>query len=226
MNKQKEMLFPLPIGNISSDKSKEIFVLGENIKLDLTLVRDLNYTEDYCFSGWRLSNSEKTYNKIIDFIEEIETLSSQSEEIVYAVFNFVRKNGIDNRTFTEKIDEKASTKFLDVEIVSEIFDDIINTIEEYRTRTNSENELNRCVVKWYPDSVNTMFYDKNNQLQRSNWFIAVSIDKIPTYVYETHFDKIVFIGVNETWKEIVQKTDVAEDIARELISKTECLGWS
>lgn len=226
MNKQKEMLFPLPIGNISSDKSKEIFVLGENIKLDLTLVRVLNYTEDYCFSGWRLSNSEKTYNKIIDFIEEIETLSSQSEEIVYAVFNFVRKNGIDNRTFTEKIDEKASTKFLDVEIVSEIFDDIINTIEEYRTRTNSENELNRCVVKWYPDSVNTMFYDKNNQLQRSNWFIAVSIDKIPTYVYETHFDKIVFIGVNETWKEIVQKTDVAEDIARELISKTEYIGWS
>ena len=68
MNKQKEMLFPLPIGNISSDKSKEIFVLGENIKLDLTLVRVLNYTEDYCFSGWRLSNSEKTYNKIIDFI--------------------------------------------------------------------------------------------------------------------------------------------------------------
>lgn len=226
MNKQKEMLFPLPIGNISSDKSKEIFVLGENIKLDLTLVRVLNYTEDYCFSGWRLSNSEKTYNKIIDFIEEIETLSSQSEEIVYAVFNFVRKNGIDNRTFTEKIDEKASSKFQDVEAVSEIFDDIVNTIEEYRTRTNSENELNRCVVKWYPDSVNTMFYDKNNKLQRSNWYIALNIDKIPTYVYEAHFDKIVFIGVNETWKELVQKTNVAEDIARELISITECRGWS
>ena len=71
-----------------------------------------------------------------------------------------------------------------------------------------------------------MFYDKNNKLQRSNWSIALSIDKIPTYVYETHFDKIVFTGVNETWKELVQKTDVAEDIVRELISKTECLGWS
>ena len=62
MNKQKEKLFPVPIRNVLSEKSKEIFVLGENINLDLTLVRVLDYTEDYCFFGWRLPNSEKTYN--------------------------------------------------------------------------------------------------------------------------------------------------------------------
>ena len=35
MNKQKEKLFPVPIRNVLSEKSKEIFVLGENINLDL-----------------------------------------------------------------------------------------------------------------------------------------------------------------------------------------------